>query len=136
MHPIRVYYAYMNMNKKTFRQRDIATTIELLCEAYGEPLFKNRKVAQTVLGKKCGVDPSVISRVLSGATKKLEPENVLKLAKYFKITSAQMRGEMPIDRLDGVTDEDDLAFIERFKSHPDELREALKAYEEAWINRR
>lgn len=110
-------------------------TLQLLCEAAGDPYWKNGKVSQIAVAKDSGVNQSLISRLLANTTQRMNDDNVQRLAKLFKVSPAQMRGEEPIEYIDGAINKDDLEFIERFMSHPDELKRALKAFEDSWLKK-
>jgi transcriptional regulator with XRE-family HTH domain len=102
----RYFGYYADMNKKAFKKRDLPTTLTLLCEVEGEPYFKNNKIAQSELRRATGVDQGLLSRIISGTTKSMSDDNVRRLAKFFKITTSQMRGEEPIEFIDGGVDKE------------------------------
>lgn len=116
------------MNEKTFKHRSFIKTLTALCQAHGEPVWRNGQIAQTYLAGKTGIGQYNFSRWISEKTLTADDDQIKKLAKYFKITPAQMRGEQPIETIDGIptlTPEDD-EFIELYKSYPAEARSVIR----------
>lgn len=50
--------------------------------------------------RKTGVQPSTISKYMSGAQQDLRPSTVVKLAALYGITESQLRGDVPIDGME------------------------------------
>lgn len=120
-----VYYS--DMNKVKFNQRSLAETLTLLCQFKGAPYIKNGSVvAQSRLAKDAKLSQSVISKLLSGFAASTRPENVDKLAKFFSVTPAQVRGEQPIEGIDEAP-EDLTAFVERLSRLTEEQRADVMA---------
>ncbi len=124
------------MRKERFKHRGIAKTLTMLCEVSGPPLWNDKRTEprQAEIKRQSGVDQGLLSRVLRGETSTMTDDNVRKLAKLFKVTPSQMRGESPIERIDGANaDAADKEFIARYLSHPEDLKRALRAFEAAWM---
>lgn len=89
------------MNKRKFTKRTIGETVTLLCRAYDPPLIDGYgKVLQKELERLSGVGQPTISRALSRFNRSMTDNNAQKLAKFFKVSTAQLRGEEPIDWID------------------------------------
>lgn len=118
----------MSAMNTPFKPRTFSKTLTLLCELHGEPYYKKGKVVQAAIKAKTGIDQSIISRWLNNPDRIPDAPNVKKLAKLFKVSPAQMRGEQPIETLDGKTQlsEDDLNFLELYKRLPEHIRHTLR----------
>lgn len=114
-----------NMDTDKFKQRSLNETLTLLCKAEGGSLVRAGRINQSAVARKAGVSQANISRWLSGD---YDPrgEGINKLAKAFGVTPAQMRGEHPIAKLDGVgpTTDLDRQFFESYKRVPDWLKQS------------
>lgn len=123
------------MNTIRFRHRSLKETIERLCAARnvqpdGSRLLKpDGTINQTNLGNKCNVDQSVINRVLQRVSGEIKAHNAKKIADFFKVTTAQLRGEEPIPFIDGTASQEDELFVERYRKAPMEVREQIRKYE-------
>lgn len=126
MYSFFVYYSNMNMHKS--KPRSFTETLTLLCKAKGGKLLKkNDDVNQTEIAKLAGTSQANVSRWYKGDHTP-HSDNIEKLAKAFKITPGQMRGETPIDFIDGVTyqtTEDSILFAQ-ISSLPDELKNMIR----------
>lgn len=101
MHNYFWYYADMN---KTFKTRSLTDTLTLLCFAKGGDFLRGGKVNQSEVARKAGTTQTNVSRWYAGEHTPTD-ESVKLLAKAFNITPSQMRGEVPIEELDGITDD-------------------------------
>ena len=92
---------YSNMNSSKFKPRSFPETIKLLCEHKGgDWLNRNGLPSQTKVGAVAGVSQVSVGRWLSG---EIEPSltSIKKLAKAWRVTPAQVIGELPIPFIDG-----------------------------------
>ena len=115
------------MSNREFKKRTITDTIHLLCHAKGGAFIRAGKVNQTEVAKQAGTSQTNISRWFAGTSKPTD-ESINLLAKAFKVSPAQMRGELPINSIDGLSpaSPDDSNFIQDFQSLPDELKEQVR----------
>lgn len=115
------------MNKTSFKKRTFAKTLELLCEAKPDKFFRAGKINRTAVADEVGTSQANVSRYFTG---QFEPTSgmVEKFAKTFNVTPAQMRGEEPIDWLDGIQPQDaeDVRFIQNYSSLPDWMKKSLQ----------
>jgi hypothetical protein len=121
------------MNTSRFQRRTLKKTIELLCRLQNAQsdgsflLKKNGEVNQTNLGRKSKVDQSVISRALQRVSQEITGENAKKLADFFKVSTSQLRGEEPIEVIDGVAPASGSdSFIDDYRRAPDEVKKAVR----------
>lgn len=123
------------MNSSNFKQRTITETLELLCRARGGSLIRAGQVNQSELARQTGVMQANFSRWKNGEATPTD-ENIRKIAKAFKVTPAQMRGEAPINAIDGYVSRTPEAedFAAAFSALPEEhkhtIREMIKFYSE------
>lgn len=123
------------MNTHKWKPRGLKKTIQLLCaERNTQPdgshlLKKDGTINQTNLGKKCNVSQSVINRALHRVSEELTGPNAKKIADFFKVTTAQLRGEEPIPFIDGGAYPEDEEFMERYRRAPREIKEQIRQYE-------
>lgn len=122
------------MNRKHFKQRSLLETVRLLCEAMGDDYMVNGRINKSAIAAKAGTSQANITRWLA-KTFKPKDENIKKLAKAFGVTPSQLRGEEPIDIIDGMSpsNEDDLHFFRTYQSLPDWqqnlIREQVATYD-------
>src|SRR5690554_5996670 len=88
------------MNRNKWNTRSLTETLTLLCHAKGGAFIRAGKLNQSEIARQAGTKQANISRWFEGVSNPTD-ENVRKLAKLFKVTPAQMRGEEPILDLDG-----------------------------------
>lgn len=121
------------MNSQAFKQRDFPTTLKLLCHARGGSLLRNNNLNQSEIGRIARTSQANISRWMSSDARPTD-ENINLLATAFKITPAQMRGEMPILSIDGyqIQSPETEQFIRDFEQLAPEaqnmIREQVKLY--------
>lgn len=89
------------MYKTKFKQRSLNETITLLCKARGGEYLRAGKVNQSHLARLAGTNQANIFRWMNSEAK-ANDEHVRKLAKAFGVSPAQMRGEEPVNELDGT----------------------------------
>ena len=87
------------------------------------------RINQSEIGRVSGIPQANVSRWFNGQSKPTD-ENVATLAKAFKITPAQMRGEQPIHGIDGysIPTEEDEQFFRDFVSLSDETKALVRDY--------
>ena len=114
------------MNSQKFKPRTITETLELLCKARGGNLLRAGRVNQSEIARVAGTSQGNVSRWFS---KEHHPtdDNVARLAKAFKITPAQMRGEQPIDAIDGfqARSAEDEKLLQEIAELPEELKNMI-----------
>lgn len=114
------------MNSKKFKPRSLIETLELLCFARGGKLLRAGKINQSEIARLAGTHQGNVSRWFS---KEHHPtdDNVTRLAKAFKITPAQMRGEQPISNIDELTARtpEDEELISEISNLPEEVKELI-----------
>lgn len=117
------------MNNPGFKQRSLTDTLTLLCQAKGGELLRKGKVNQSAVARLAGTKQGNISRWYSGLANPTD-ENVRLLATAFKITPAQMRGEVSISFLDGLISKEkgDDQFIYEYEALPEEEKYAVREF--------
>lgn len=93
---------YMNqqvtdMNRDWTDREPLADRLERLCLSRPELLKKNGSINQNAVARHTGVNQPTIKRMLDGESDQPRPDNIEKLARYFKVSAAAVRGEAPID---------------------------------------
>lgn len=126
MYSFFVYYSLMNKSK--FKPRTFPETLTLICRAKGGNLLKNNgEINQSEIARLAGVKQPNVSRwfKLSYAP---HNDNVIKLAKAFRISPAQMRGESPIDFIDGMSPRspEDEILMNEILDLPDDLKNMIR----------
>lgn len=119
---------YSNMNKTKFKPRSFNETLTLLCRAKGGLLLKsNGEINQSEIARIAGVKQPNVSRWFKDSYAP-HNDNVVKLAKAFRITPAQMRGEIPIDVIDGISapSAEDETLLKQILELPDELKNMIR----------
>lgn len=115
------------MNNPKFKPRTITETLELLCKARAGNLLRAGRINQSEIARMAGTSQGNVSRWFS---KEHHPtdDNVSRLAKAFKITPAQMRGELPIDTIDGYQprSQEDETLLNEIADLPDELKNMIR----------
>ncbi|WP_039913135.1 helix-turn-helix domain-containing protein [Cellvibrio mixtus] len=116
------------MNSKRFKTRTLIETLTLICLAKGGDYLRAGKPNQSEIGRQAGTSQTNVSRWFAGSSKPTD-ENINRLAKAFRISPAQMRGELPIDLLDGVSPQsaEDEEFMNAYLHLPEELKEQIRA---------
>ena len=122
------------MHKTKFKARSFSKTLELLCHAKGGEFLRAGQINRSHVARVAGTSQSNVSRWLS---EEFSPhdENVKKLARVFGILPSQMRGEDPINKIDGLnlpTSEDE-EFYHNYQRLPEKvknlIREQVKLYQ-------
>lgn len=117
------------MNENKFKKRTFTETLSLVCKAKGGKLLKaNGGINQSEVGRLAGIYQANVSRWFSNENHYPNNDNIVALAKAFKISPAQMRGELPIDFIDGVharTAEDEILANE-IAALPDNVKKLIR----------
>lgn len=115
------------MNRKSYEPRSITETLSLLCHAKGGKLIRAGAINQSEIARQTGITQATISRWYEGTSKPTD-DNIKKLSKYFKVTPAQMRGEVPIESLDGLTarSPEDEQLLAEFAGLPEEAKQMIR----------
>ena len=58
-----------------------------------QDLIKNRKITQAELAEKVGLSSSTLSRYLQGRTPNLSDDFIIRIAKYFDVSTDFLHGE-------------------------------------------
>lgn len=86
------------------------------------------------LYRKTGLQPSTIRRFLNGDSAHLKPDTVVRLARFYGITESQLRGDMPIAKMEVPREQheleellplDEYRFLSKVKSMDDKARATL-----------
>ncbi|MFT7223014.1 MAG: hypothetical protein ACI82Z_000546 [Cellvibrionaceae bacterium] len=90
------------MSETIFKPRSFAETLMMLCQAYGEPYYKDGMIVEIALAEKSGIKKNKISRWLKAPLENIEKNDIEVFAKIFNVMPGQLRGEEPIELLDGI----------------------------------
>jgi transcriptional regulator with XRE-family HTH domain len=115
------------MNTPKFKPRTLTATLELLCHAKGGKLLRAGKVNQSEIGRIAGTSQGNVSRWFAGEHHPSD-ENIKRLAKALKVSPAQMRGELPVNAIDGfsaASPEDEELYNELINL-PEELKNMIR----------
>jgi transcriptional regulator with XRE-family HTH domain len=116
------------MNDIRFKPRTFTETLTLLCKAKGGALLKkNGDINQSEIARLAGINQPNVSRWYH-ENHAPHNESVLRLSRALKVTPAQIRGEMPIDFIDGyyARSHEDEILMNEISSLPENLKNMIR----------
>lgn len=117
------------MNETKFRKRTFTETLSLICRAKGGKLLRpNGQINQSEIGRLAGIYQANVSRWYANENQYPHNDNIVALAKAFRISPAQMRGELPIDFIDGCSarSAEDEILADEIAALPDDLKALIR----------